>query len=425
VAIDQHSTVATPRPDRVAPVDPSPPAKRRPPFGLIALLLFAVSAIAAIFWYVLRPAPVDLAELHASGRLDGYETDVSAKTPGRLLSVTVQEGDRVRAGQVLARLDDSTLIAQLRAERDRALSAGHAADQAANALRVLQSQIEGARAGVGEAGENSSGQIASAGATSESANAAVAEARAELEQARAALALARTEAGRSAALLATGDVSRQSDDQAREQLRSARAAVAAREAAVSVALRQAAAARSGLTVADSSRFATAQRQSELAALQRQVDGELAQAASARADAASARAAAAQVQATLDDLVVRSPIDGIVQARVLEPGAVVGTGHPIVTLIDLRRVYLRAFVAEGDIGRVRVGERARVYLDSAPNAPLAGRVASIDSEASFTPESVYFQKDRVQEVFGVRVLLDDARGDAKPGMPADAVIDTKQ
>jgi HlyD family secretion protein len=404
---------------------PPPSAPRRPPFVRLAVLALVLVLAALLAVFLLRPRPVDLIHLHASGRLDGYETDVAAKTPGRLLSVSVQEGDRVRTGQVLARLDDSSLREQLRSERARARSAGHAADQAANVLRVLQSQIEGARAGLGEASENSTGQIAVADANVASARAAVGEAQAELELARAALALARTKERRSAFLRASGDVSQQNYDDAAEQLRTASATVAARVAALSVAQRQVAAAQSAQAVAGSTRYAPQERQSDLEALQRQYDGARAQEAAARADAASARATAAQVEATLTDLVVRSPIDGIVQARVVEPGAVIGTGRSIVTLIDLRRVYLRAFVAEGDIGRVRVGERAQVYLDSAPSAPLPGRVASIDAEASFTPESVYFQKDRVQQVFGVRVLLDDPRGDAKPGMPADAVIDTGQ
>ncbi len=92
------------------------------------------------------------------------------------------------------------------------------------------------------------------------------------------------------------------------------------------------------------------------------------------------------------------------------------------MVDLNQVYLRGFIPEGQIGNVRVGQAAQVYLDSAPDRPLAAKVAAIDSEASFTPENIYFREDRVQQVFGVRLTIDQPDGFAKPGMPADAEIE---
>jgi len=84
--------------------------------------------------------------------------------------------------------------------------------------------------------------------------------------------------------------------------------------------------------------------------------------------------------------------------------------------------LRGYVPEGDIGRIRVGQPAHVLLDSDPKRALDARVGEIDSQASFTPENVYFAQDRVQQVFGVKLDLRAPRGYAKPGMPADAEID---
>ena len=108
-------------------------------------------------------------------------------------------------------------------------------------------------------------------------------------------------------------------------------------------------------------------------------------------------------------------------RTAEPGEVVMAGTPIITLIDLGRVYLRGFVPEGHIGRVRVGQAARVYLDSAPTTPIDAVVMRIDPQASFTPENTYFREDRVKQVVGVKVLLRGAVGFAKPGMPADGEV----
>jgi HlyD family secretion protein len=93
----------------------------------------------------------------------------------------------------------------------------------------------------------------------------------------------------------------------------------------------------------------------------------------------------------------------------------------VTLVNLGEVYLRAFVPEGQIGRVRIGQPARVYLDSAPTKPIDANVMRIDPKASFTPENTYFREDRVKQVVGVKLRLRGAVGFAKPGMPADGEI----
>jgi HlyD family secretion protein len=85
------------------------------------------------------------------------------------------------------------------------------------------------------------------------------------------------------------------------------------------------------------------------------------------------------------------------------------------------VYLRGFIPEGDIGRVRVGQPAKVFLDSDPKRPLAAKVAEIDAQASFTPENIYFQRDRVRQVVGVKLAITTPAGYAKPGMPADAEL----
>jgi len=88
---------------------------------------------------------------------------------------------------------------------------------------------------------------------------------------------------------------------------------------------------------------------------------------------------------------------------------------------LSDVYLRGFVPGGDIGKIRVGQPAEVFLDSAPEAPLDATVSAVDAEASFTPENIYFREDRVTQVFGLKLAIANPDGFAKPGMPADGAI----
>jgi HlyD family secretion protein len=90
-------------------------------------------------------------------------------------------------------------------------------------------------------------------------------------------------------------------------------------------------------------------------------------------------------------------------------------------VNLQQVYLRGYVPEGEVGHVRVGQAAQVFLDSDPQNPLDAVVGSVDTEASFTPENIYFKTDRVTQVFGLKLNIDNPKGAAKPGMPADAKL----
>jgi HlyD family secretion protein len=146
-----------------------------------------------------------------------------------------------------------------------------------------------------------------------------------------------------------------------------------------------------------------------------------QVAAEHADADRARAQLEEARANRNDLRVIAPFAGTVATRTAEPGEVVTAGTPIITLIDLGQVYLRAFVPEGQIGRVRLGQPARVYLDSAPRQPIEAFVSRVDPQATFTPENTYFRDERVKQVVGVKLQLKGAIGFAKPGMPADGEI----
>jgi HlyD family secretion protein len=144
-------------------------------------------------------------------------------------------------------------------------------------------------------------------------------------------------------------------------------------------------------------------------------------ASAAADAQRARSSLAEAEANRDDLLVRAPFDGTIATRTAEPGEVVQAGTAIVTILDMSKVYLRGFIPEGQIGKVRIGQAARVYLDSDTKHAVDAYVSRVDPSATFTPENTYFRDDRVKQVVGVKLQIKSALGFAKPGMPADAEI----
>jgi HlyD family secretion protein len=124
---------------------------------------------------------------------------------------------------------------------------------------------------------------------------------------------------------------------------------------------------------------------------------------AQQEVRNAQAAQAEIQAKLNYLVVKSPMNGDVITRSVEPGEVLAAGTPLLTLLDLNSLYLRGFIPEGQIGQVKLGRPAQVYLDSFPNQPLEATVTRVDPKASFTPENIYFQKDRVNHSENVGVV----------------------
>jgi HlyD family secretion protein len=146
------------------------------------------------------------------------------------------------------------------------------------------------------------------------------------------------------------------------------------------------------------------------------------------DAGRARAAQAEAnfrlaEVTLGYATLRAPMSGIVLSKNIEPGEYVLPGTPIVTMGDLKNIWLRAYINETDLGRVKLGQSARVTADTYPGRSYPGRVGFISDEAEFTPKTVQTPQQRVKLVYRVKIDIDNSKMELKPGMPADAVIDT--
>jgi len=142
-------------------------------------------------------------------------------------------------------------------------------------------------------------------------------------------------------------------------------------------------------------------------------------AAARAQVAEATAVCALAQARLDETRIVSPITGVVLRKNVEPGETVTPGTSILTLMDPRDLWLRAYVAETNVGRIRIGQPARVTIDAYPGRPFTGAITEIASEAEFTPKNVQTKKERVNLVFRIKIGLQNETGILKPGMPVDA------
>jgi membrane fusion protein YbhG len=382
-----------------------PPGRRR--LALIAAVVVLI-AIGVGAWRLFFAGP-DLPPgvLGVSGRIEGDDSAISAKLAGRIREIAVREGDQVEAGQVLAVLDDAQIRAREQQSEAMVRQARARVRLAQHQVTVYQEQLRQSEIGVGQARADAEGRV-------NEAEARLAAAEAQLAQAVAAHAQAKWERDAYTRLVKMGYVAEQ-DAMQKQYTEEAQAAV------VSANRRQVEAARGAVTTARANLANPAIRSAQVAAVQAQILQAEADIAAAQADAERAQAALDEARANRADLQVIAPFAGTVATRTAEPGEVVAPGTPIVTLVNLGQVYLRAFVPGGDIGRVRVGQPARVYLDSAPATPIDAQVIRIDPEASFTPENTYFREDRVKQVVGVKLLIRGALGFAKPGMPADGEI----
>ncbi|HEY3065122.1 MAG TPA: HlyD family efflux transporter periplasmic adaptor subunit [Methylomirabilota bacterium] len=380
---------------------------RRRPLVIVALLLVLGAGAFAAWRFALARSAVAPGVIAVSGRIEGDDSAVAAKTTGRIRQLTVREGDRVQAGQVIAVLDDE----QVRAREQQAAAAVRQAEArvrlAQHQITVLNEQVRQGEYSIDQARADAQGRVSEA-------EGRLAAAEAQLAQAEATYAQARWDRDAAARLF-------QRELVAEQEVRRAQMSEEAQAAVVAANRKQVEAARGTLTAAKANLVNPAIRSSQVAAIQGQILQAQADIAAAQADAERARAQLEEARANRQDLQIVAPFAGTVATRTAEPGEVVMAGTPVITLVNLSEVYLRAFVPEGQIGRVSVGQPARVYLDSAPGTPIEASVSRVDPQASFTPENTYFREDRVKQVVGVKLQLRGAVGFAKPGMPADGEI----
>lgn len=138
----------------------------------------------------------------------------------------------------------------------------------------------------------------------------------------------------------------------------------------------------------------------------------------------ARAALENVNAAIKYAVIYSPINGILLDRNIEPGEMAFPGSAILTVADLTRTWMYIYVNEVDLGRIKVGQKVIVTVDSFPDKKFEGKVVSISNKAEFTPKTIQTKDERVKLVFAVKVAIDNPDMNLKPGMPADAEIITE-
>jgi HlyD family secretion protein len=341
-----------------------------------------------------------------SGNIEATTVEVSFKIPGRIAERAVDEGMTVAAGQFVARLDNTDLTDEVRL-REAELSA---ADAALRELTAGARSQEIARAEAAVRGAEARLADLLAGSRPQE----IASAQAAVERARADAEKARKDHERTEALLARQLIPTQENDAARAASEMAAARLKEAEEALALAL-----AGPRVDQVAQARAALASAKEDLSLVKEGARKETIDQARARRRQAGEGLALARTRLSYATLF--SPLTGTVLSKNAEPGEYLAAGTPVVTVADLREVWLRGYIPETDLGRIRLGQDVAVTTDSHPGKRYGGRVTFIAQEAEFTPKSVQTQKERVKLVYRIKVTIPNPAGELKPGMPADGMV----
>ena len=305
-----------------------------------------------------RSAKADQEVIHLNGRIETVTVDLGPKVAGRVLEVHVKEGDRVKAGDLLLKLDlGETTIA---VEREQA------------GVRSAEAKVDDLEAG--------------------SRNAEISAANAEVVDRKAAVALAIKEHERQLALLKEGVTTQREADLAQTELERARAAQKVSEQRLALS-------RDGF------------RSDQTAA--------------AKADAQRAAAMLKQSVIIAQESEIRAPADGVILHRLAEPGQLIAPGRAAITMAFADRLYVRTFIPESQLGKVKMGMPANVIVDAHPGKTFAARITEISPESEFTPKAVETREERVNLVYAAKAdLVHGWKEPLVPGQPAEVTVGTK-
>ncbi len=129
----------------------------------------------------------------------------------------------------------------------------------------------------------------------------------------------------------------------------------------------------------------------------------------------------EVEVIYKETKIYAPSDGVILSRPVEEGEVVNPGQTIYTMVDLQKLYVKVYIPEPDLGKIKLGQQARVYVDAYKDRYFNGTITRIYEQAEFTPKNIETKEERVKLVFGAEVFVDNKEELLKPGMPADVVI----
>lgn len=385
---------------------------------IIPLVIVVIIGINLFNFYKDRQ---DANAIRFSGNIEVTEAQLSFRIAGRLATRMVEEGDTVHAGQILARLDkgdQSIAVAQAEANLAYAeavlaeLVAGSRtediAQAAAKVTQARESLTEMQRGNRSEDIEKGRADLASARAAEESANVQLNQAKIDFD--------------RYASLYKDNSISKNLLETYQTALKTAKNQVKEAAARTKASTEQLNLLLAGPRIEQIDRTAAALKQAEAqyALIKAGSRKESIDQARAKVQAATEGVNQARQQLSYTELV--APMDGVVLSTAAEPGEYLNPASPVLTLGEIAKPWLRAYIHEKDLGRIQLNQEVTVKTDSFPDKSYIGRVSYISSQAEFTPKIVQTFEERVKLMYRIKVLLTNPEFELKPGMPADGRID---
>ncbi|HWY48634.1 MAG TPA: HlyD family efflux transporter periplasmic adaptor subunit [Bryobacteraceae bacterium] len=383
----------------------------------IPLILFLVAVGVGAWWYWRSRHANPGDRIFVSGNLELTQVDISFKMAGRMIDRKVTEGDWVKSGDPIATLDP--IIYRQQKVRDQASVASAVSNYQqletgiAYQKATLESDIAAREAELNQSSAKLEELLnGSRKQDIQQAEASVADAKAQLE-------FARLDWERAQTLFKNEDISKQQYDQSRTKYDSAQAMLRQAEEKLSLvkegprkediaaARADVARAKAAVATAAANRLEVKRKQEQLVAGKDEIE--------------RSRAQVGISEAQLSDTEVSTPINGVVLVKSAEPGEVLAAGTTVVSIGDLEHPWLRAYINETDLGRVKLGQKVKLSTDSFPGKVYWGKVSYIASEAEFTPKQIQTKEERVKLVYRIKIDVDNSSHELKNNMPVDAEI----
>ncbi|HEX2952561.1 MAG TPA: efflux RND transporter periplasmic adaptor subunit [Bacillota bacterium] len=353
----------------------------------------------------------------STGTIEMTEINISTRIGGTLDKILVDEGQPIKAGQLLAELDHQELNDQLASAQAAFDAAVIKERQSQVNLKLTQDQYQ---AQTKQALANKEAAKQQTKMTLNGARRQELEmAKSAVNQAKAQLDLANKTYRRQLNLFNEGLIAQAQLDQTLSQKLVAEAQyksasdnlslveAGARDESIAIAKSQEKSATAGVDLAQSNERLVQLRREEIAL--------------ASSSIKQAQASIALLKTQLSHCFIKAPTEGVISTKLTELGENVSVGTNILTMLDMKRPWLKVYLPLTEVERVRVGDRVKVKIDAFPNRTFYGRVSQIASEAEFTPRNFQTKDERIKQVFAVKIRLDNSSRLLKAGMPADAEI----
>ena len=382
------------------------------------ILIIPIVAVAAgAAWWFWKAHNGDTGIIRLSGNIELTQANLSFKYPGKLVELLVDEGYDIKKGQLLARLDLNEYQQQVAREHASVASSQSSLVQLRTAINYQKATLEGdialKRANLEQA-EARLTELLNGSRKEE-----IGQARASLAEAQATQKQASADWERAQTLFKNDDISAQQHDQFRRAFDAANATVRRLSDSLQLAeigprkeqIDQQKAvveqARAALKLAEANRIDLKRRTEEVGMRQ--------------ADIQRAEAQAGVLDSQLSDRTLYAPFDGVVLTKGTEIGEVLAAGASVVTVGDVEHPWVRAYLSEKDLVRVKLGTPATVTTDSFPGKQYTGKVTFISAEAEFTPKQIQTEEERTKLVYRIKIEVPNPHRELKSNMPADVEI----